>query len=375
MTVHDLPETVREMRKQMRKRPGMWIGGTDSHALHHMLWAAMDHMVEEAIEGHCNDIRVELRGGSAIVSNNGPGLPATGAANLTDIMLGTEMRPAVAGHYYGVQGGLHGLSLSIVNHLSEMCFVKSRRPDGIWHQSFDAGIPAKPVQRIRDFLPGEETGLTVEFKPDREIFGKTGFGHDAIANRLRDLSYLIPGVTFTLDDQRSSPVFGHEEWLEEHGCKTFHTRAGLRDWIWDVSSSSETVFSSRQWATLTDDDLGDYTVMVDVAFQFGEGEAIERSFINTVETRDGGSHRTAMQMAVERELSMMGLRGKARWRFLHGFIGGVHVLHPQPLFEGRTRMRIRNTDIIPVVRQAVRSAFSDNPAALSHLTQRIHDWL
>jgi len=197
---------ILEGLEAVRKRPSMYIGNTDIGGLHHLVFEVVDNSVDEALAGFCTEITVTIhRDGSVSVLDNGRGIPVDihrGAGKpalevvLTTLHAGGKFESGA----YTISGGLHGVGISVVNALSEWLEVEVKTQGRIWHQRYERG---KPVTPLRSLGETEETGTFVRFKPDPLIFSQTEFHFDIIAQRLKELAFLNPGLTLSLADERS----------------------------------------------------------------------------------------------------------------------------------------------------------------------------
>ena len=200
--------TVLEGLEAVRRRPGMYIGGTDSRALHHMVYEVVDNSIDEAMAGAADAIEIVINPDESVsVSDNGRGIPVgrheqTGMSALTVVMTKLHAGGKFGGGGYKVSGGLHGVGVSAVNALSDRLEVQVRREGKIWRQRFARGIPQTQVEPIGVMKPGERTGTTTIFLRDPEIFEVLEYRYDTLLQRFREMAFLTRGITLTFKDLR-----------------------------------------------------------------------------------------------------------------------------------------------------------------------------
>ena len=210
---------VLEGVEAIRARPGMYVGGSDERGLHHLVWEVVDNAIDEALAGHCDDIRVVLRpDGSVSVVDNGRGIPVSPFQHPNPELNG---RPAVeiilttlhaggkfGGGGYKVSGGLHGVGVTCTNALSEWLEVEVARDGSLHQMSFERGVVNEPLQRLGD---ASKSGTKISWKPDPRIFGGLTHEYAKIRGRLRERAYLNPGIQLSIEDQRSEEAGGQDE--------------------------------------------------------------------------------------------------------------------------------------------------------------------
>src|SRR5687767_15494173 len=210
----------------VRKRPGMYIGSTSARGLHHLVYEVVDNSIDEALVGYADNVTVAIHADDSItVVDNGRGIPVD--IHPVEKIPGVELAMTVlhaGGKFdkssYKVSGGLHGVGVSVVNALSEQLKVAVKRDGKEWYMDFARGVTKTKLKTLRD-VPKKETGTTVWFKPDTEIFTDLIYRWDTLAMRLRELSFLNKGVTITLTDEREG----------EQKEETFHAKGGLKEFI------------------------------------------------------------------------------------------------------------------------------------------------
>jgi DNA gyrase subunit B len=365
-----------EPREHIRLRPGMYIGGTDSRALHHMIYEVLDNAVEEVMIGECNRITVTLRANHTMtIEDNTTGLPVEEIRHPNDvsilaphfelIMTALVSKPKFDDKYYGVSGGLHGLGLSAVNSLSKACSVQVRRDGFLWEQFYEEGIPVTSVKRIRPLQDDETTGNTITFQPDFTIMDENEFDFQVVAIRCQDLAYLFPAITITLRDLRG-------EYLVE---EIYYAPNGLADLVSELNVDKPTihpVIQTQYIEQVLDINNSPIDVGVSLAFQFSSevGMTLE-GFINSVPTSNYGIHSESFLegvVTVIKNATNTNFRiGQKRM----GFTGAIHIQHPAPDFRSPTKVNLRNPELPAIVMNIVQQAIHEHPEAFALLVQYI----
>ncbi|MGP3912156.1 DNA gyrase/topoisomerase IV subunit B [Nonomuraea sp. 10N515B] len=363
--------SVLEGLEAVRKRPGMYIGSTDSRGLMHCLWEIVDNGVDEALAGHCDRIEVELYAdGSIEVRDNGRGIPVdvepkTGLAGVELVYTKLHAGGKFGGGSYGASGGLHGVGASVVNALSARLDVEVDRDGRVHEISFRRGVPGifdgdgptakfkkKSGLRVGATLPRKVTGTRVRFWADKQIFlPEAEVSMDEIHVRLRQTAFLVPGLTLAVYDSR------HEERVEEEfrfdgGISEFTEFLARDEPVCDVLRLQGVGHFHETVPVL--DDQGHMTptevqreLTVDVAVRWGKGyESTVRSFVNVIATPKGGTHlsgferglvRTVNELLRETRLLKNGDDPVTKDDISEGLTGVVTVRVPEPQFEGQTK--------------------------------------
>src|SRR5256885_4209322 len=262
----------------VRKRPAMYIGSTGSRGLHHLVYEVVDNSVDEALAGFCDRIEVTIHADNSVtVVDNGRGIPVD--IHPTEKIPGVELAMTVlhaGGKFdkssYKVSGGLHGVGVSVVNALSEQLKVAVKRDGKEWYMDFARGKTKTKLKTLRE-VPKKETGTTVWFKPDNEIFTDLIYRFDTIAARLRELSFLNKGVTITLADERE----------KEKKVETFHAKGGLKEFVQHLNRGRKPLHPEILYLDTTKDD-----VVIELALQYNDGyNDTTFSFVNNINTHEG----------------------------------------------------------------------------------------
>ena len=346
---------VLEGLQAVRKRPAMYVGSTDTRGLHHLVYEVVDNSIDEALAGHCDEIEVRIDDdGSVTVADDGRGIPVDTHEEYDRPAVEVIMTVLHAGgkfdkQSYQVSGGLHGVGVSVVNALSKWLEVEVRRDGAVWRHRFDHGEPKEGAfERVRDMRPDEETGTTITFWPDENIFDDVTFTTETLDSRLRELAFLNPGVAITLVDARSEEV-------DERAHKY---DGGIREFV---------EFLNETKTPLHDDvvyfDAEDRGVSVEVALQAtDELQGSLHAFANNINTREGGTHLTGFKTALTRVVNdyaasngmLNDLDGTLRGEDVReGLTAVVSVKHPDPQFEGQTKTKLGNSEVRGIVESAV----------------------
>lgn len=326
----------------VRKRPAMYIGDVSSRGLHHLVNEVVDNSIDEAMVGYCDKIDVQInKDGSVSVTDNGRGIPVDMHPVEKRSALEVVMTMLHAGgkfdkSSYKVSGGLHGVGVSVVNALSERLMVEVRLDGKIYFQEYKRGIPVKPVKEIGKAKRGE-SGTTVTFMPDPEIFKATEFRFDILEERMRELAYLNKNITIKLKDERN----GGEE-------KTFHFKGGLVEFVKYLDSARQPFHK-----TIYIEGEKDNTP-VEIAFQYTDSYAENIfSYVNNINTHEGGTHLVGFKTALTRTLNNYAYKnnlikeGKISLTgddFREGLTGVISVKVAEPQFEGQTKTKLGNSE-------------------------------
>lgn len=290
---------VLEGLEPVRKRPGMYIGGTGLDGLHHLIWEVFDNSLDEAMGGHADHIEVALLPGNRISNkDNGRGIPVdkhkqTGVSALETVMTTLHAGGKFGGDSYKVSTGLHGVGVSVVNALSSYLKVEVRRDGGAYEQEYKRGVAQKAVKKVGS---SDEHGTTVTFEADPEIFKEINYNWDRILTRLRQQAYLTKGVRIDISDQRNPIKLEKGEQFPTH---TFYFEGGIVSYVHFLNRHEDPIHPNVFYAGKEHE-----KIMVEVALQYTNAiQGHELSFANNVHTIEGGSHLTGFRTSVTRILN------------------------------------------------------------------------
>jgi DNA gyrase subunit B len=340
--------------KAVRLRPGMYIGGTDRHGLHQLLYEIVYNSIDEAMAGCCDQIEVTIHEDNSVtVTDNGRGIPTETIPGQDITALEAVMTRLHAGakfsnYVYGVSSGLHGVGASVVNALSSWLSVEIKRQGRIYRQEYRQGIPRCGIEIAGDT---EETGTSITFLADKEIFESIDYDFDVACQRLRELAYLNKGVEIALKDDRNNQE------------KAFYFDGGIASFIRRLNRNRAVVHPDPIYIS----DMVDSTI-IEAALQYNDSftESI-LTFANCVNTRDGGSHLTGFRSALTRVLNDYARNSKilkdtdpnlTGEDVREGSVVIISVKLPQPQFEGQTKARLGNPEVKSQVESAVASSLS-----------------
>ena len=346
---------VLEGLQAVRKRPAMYIGTTDERGLHHLVYEVVDNAIDEALAGHCTAIDVRIHeDGSVSVTDDGRGIPVDTHHKHDRPAVEVIMTVLHAGgkfdnKSYQVSGGLHGVGVSVVNALSKRLTVEVSRDGAVWRESFERGEPGG-LKRVSELDSEAETGTTIRFWPDEEIFETTELSFETLESRLRELAFLNSGVEISLTDDR---VDRREEFRYEGGLREFvaylnEAKTALHEDVCYLEDSAET-------------DAG--VVRVEAALQAtDELQGSLHAFANNISTREGGTHLTGFKTALTRLVNeyatehglLKNLDGTLKGEDVReGLTAVLSVKHPDPQFEGQTKTKLGNSEVRGIVESAV----------------------
>jgi len=363
---------ILEGLEAVRRRPGMYVGGTDQKALHHLIYEVVDNSIDEALAGSATEISVIIHPDESVtVKDNGRGIPVDihpekKISALQVVMTVLHAGGKFGGESYKVSGGLHGVGVSAVNALSEWCEVTVHRGNKIYFQRYEKGIPQADVKSVGTYK-GEETGTSTTFLFDRTIFlEEVTYRFETLAQRFREMAFVTRGVSIKLTDERTNREM------------TFHFEGGI---------ASFARYVNRNRAVLHPMIFGEKEVSgisIEFAVQYTDSysESIY-SFANTINTGDGGTHLTGLRAAITRSINDYGRKSGnlkdtdpnfSGEDTREGLTGIISIKHPDPQFESQTKVKLMNADVQTYVQQVVGETIStfldENPSAGKAIIQK-----
>jgi len=350
----------------IRKRPAMYIGGTDSAGLHHLVYEVVDNSIDEAVNGHASEVKVLINVDESIsISDNGRGIPVGKTEDgrpgvevvLTEIHAGGKF-DRDSGYKTGT-GGLHGVGITAVNAVSAWLTAEISREGHVWVMDFEKG---HPTSALRQLGRTDKTGTKLSFNPDPTIFPDTKFSFDTLTRRMQELAFLTPGIRITLQDDRveRTEVFHYEEGLIEFVKFLNRTQTPIVPEVIRLSGESE-------------------NVQVDVAMQHNDGYTENvRAFANNIFNTDGGTHMSGFRSALTRSLNTYAKKNNlfkdimpAGEDFREGLTAVISVRVPEPQFEAQTKVKLVNAEVEGIVQSVMGESLlkylEENPAASKKL--------
>lgn len=360
--------TVLEGLAAVRMRPGMYIGSTGPRGLHHMVYEVVDNSIDEAMAGHCSTITVIIHKDNRItVQDDGRGIPTDMHEKYKVSAVEVVMTKLHAGgkfnkDTYKVSGGLHGVGISVVNALSKLLHVVVHRNGKIHEMQFQRGVPNAPLAITGDTTA---TGTTVTFTADPEIFTETTeYQYDILATRLRELAFLNKGVKITLRDERNEKV------------ETFHYEGGIISFVEHLNKSKESLHPPIYVHKEKDG------IIMEVAMQYSNSyQETVFSFVNNINTHEGGTHLSGFKTALTRSLNKYGtdrnMLSKTQLSsedVREGLTAIISVKIPEPQFEGQTKTKLGNSEVKGIVdslvSQGLQTFLEENPAIGKNILEK-----
>jgi len=342
----------------VRKRPDMYIGGTDQEGLHHLVFEVLDNSIDEAMQGQCKNIKLKIyQDGNISVLDDGRGIPVEehqgeGRSALEVVMTVLHAGAKFDHRSYKVSGGLHGVGVSVVCALSESMEVEVYREDPetgesrAYHQTYERGIPTSPVTTLGKT---KKRGTLVRFKPDATIMETVEFKYEILAKRCRELAFLNRDLKIIVSDERT----GKED--------TFHYRDGIKEFIRHYNAAKNIVHNKIIYIEKKDEESG---VILELAMQYNDEYSSENiySFANNINTIHGGTHLSGFKSALTRTLNRYAKDNKVTKEnevtpdgndYLEGLVAVISVKLPDPKFESQTKVKLSNTEVEGVVQQII----------------------
>jgi DNA gyrase subunit B len=343
---------VLEGLEAVRKRPGMYIGSTDARGLHHLVYEIVDNSVDEAMAGRNDTITVRIApDGTVTVSDRGAGIPVGQHPKMKTSALEVVMTVLHAGGKFGgggykVSGGLHGVGASVVNALSERLVAEVRQGGKLWRQEYERGVPKAPVRSVGR---AEDTGTTITFRADPDIFGDSSYSYDTLIQRFRETAYLTKGLRITLTDDR-----------DDREC-TFLFEGGIVSFVRHLNKHRTVLYEQPIYA---DKEVNGIAVEVAIQHNTDYYESLH-TFANNINTVDGGTHLTGFRSALTRTLNDYATRNSLLKEsdpklsgedVREGLTAVISVKLPDPQFEGQTKAKLGTAEAEKAVASVVRDA-------------------
>lgn len=348
---------VLEGLEPVRKRPGMYIGSTGTKGLHHCVMEVMDNSIDEVLAGRADTINVRIyKDGSISVEDNGSGIPVevhpkTGKSTLETVLTVLHAGGKFNNDAYKVSGGLHGVGVSCVNALSEWLIATVKRGGHIYEQHFARGKAQGDIEVVGDT---KESGTTIQFMPDEEIFDTTEFSKEVLVNKFRETAFLNKGVRITLIDERE----------EEPQEEVFHYEGGIKSFVEYINRSKNAITNDIIYFDKSMDDCE-----LEIAMQYTDGYSENvLTFANNIHTTEGGYHLTGFRNALTRALNDYGRKAniiKEKEENLsgddarEGLTAIVSVKLKEPQFEGQTKSKLGNSEVQGIVNSVAYQELND----------------
>lgn len=378
---------VLEGLEAVRKRPSMYIGDIGSRGLHHLVYEVVDNSIDEALAGYCNNIDVIINEDNSItVIDDGRGIPVDmhekeGRSALEVVLTVLHAGGKFSKDSYKVSGGLHGVGVSCVNALSVKLIAEIHRDGKAYIQEYSRGIPQYSVKEIG---PSDKRGTIITFKPDHEIFTLgTVYNYEILSARLRELAYLNKGVKLTLTDKRSNEEgekSDSEENVNGKKSEVFFSEAGLLDFVTYLDGTRDKLTEKPIY--LETDKTG---IPIEIAMQYNSGftENIH-SYVNNINTIEGGTHlsgfRRGLTTTLKNYADKNGLLSKLKFEidaadFREGLTAIISVKVAEPQFEGQTKTKLGNSEVMAAVSQATSTALDnyleENPKDAKNIVDKV----
>ncbi len=359
---------VLEGLEAVRKRPAMYIGDISEKGLHHLVYEVVDNSIDEALVGYCDNIDVTINEDNSItVVDDGRGIPIDihekeGRSALEVVMTVLHAGGKFDKDSYKVSGGLHGVGVSCVNALSEDLKAEVHRDGKIYVQNYKKGIPVKPVEEVG---VTDKTGTIITFKPDNTIFNVHEFKYEILASRLRELAFLNKGIRLNITDLREKEENGNGDGNGEgngNGYRhdNFYSEEGLKEFVAFLDGNREKLIEDS--VHIETEKNG---VPVEIALQYNTSFSENvHSYVNNINTIEGGTHLSGFRRGLTRTLKSYadksGMLAKLKFDisgddFREGLTAIISVKVQEPQFEGQTKTKLGNSDIMGVVDQAISS--------------------
>ncbi|MFC2115499.1 DNA topoisomerase (ATP-hydrolyzing) subunit B [Bacteroidota bacterium] len=376
---------VLEGLEAVRKRPAMYIGDISTKGLHHLVYEVIDNSIDEALVGHCNQIDVVINeDGTVTTTDNGRGIPIDIHEKEKKSALEVVMTVLHAGgkfdkESYKVSGGLHGVGVSVVNALSTKLHAEVHREGQVYVQDYEKG---KPLAKVKSVGTTDKTGTIITFEPDNTIFTTTDFNFEILASRLRELAYLNKGIHLNITDKREKEENGNGngngdgEFRSEH----FYSELGLSEFVELLDATRE-----RLTEKIINIDTEKNGVPVEIALQYNTSFSENvHSYVNNINTIEGGTHLAGFRRGLTRTLKSYadksGMLAKLKFDisgddFREGLTAVISIKVQEPQFEGQTKTKLGNSEVMGAVDQAISADLShyleENPRDARTIVQKV----
>ena len=370
---------VLEGLEAVRKRPAMYIGDISEKGLHHLVYEVVDNSIDEALAGHCTHIDVTINEDNSItVRDDGRGIPTDyhekeGKSALEVVLTVLHAGGKFDKGSYKVSGGLHGVGVSCVNALSTLLVAEVHRGGKIYRQSYSKGAPTSKMEIVGDC---DDRGTIITFKPDAEIFTVTEYKYETLQTRLRELAFLNKGINLSLTDKRKP-----DEETGEPLHETFYSKDGLQEFVRYLDKTRGEALTEQ----IIYIDTEYNGVPVEVAMQYNNSYSENvHSYVNNINTIEGGTHLTGFRMALTRTLKKYadesGMLSKLKFEingedFREGLTAVVSVKVAEPQFEGQTKTKLGNSEVSAAVNGAVSTALAlyleEHPRDAKTIVQKV----
>jgi DNA gyrase subunit B len=362
---------VLEGLEGVRKRPAMYIGGTDKQGLHHLVYELLDNSVDEALAGYCSEILVSINeDGSCSVEDNGRGIPVEIHSSYKIPAVEVALTKLHAGgkfdkDSYKVSGGLHGVGMSCVNALSKKLFVRIKRDGKIYEQEYSRGKTLTKLKVVGK-CKSNETGTFIQFWPDEEIFSVLDFDYKILETRFREVTFLNAGLKIILEDKRRDKK------------QEFFAAGGVMEFVKWINKSKDVIHNKPIYFKKEVDDI---TMEIAIQYNSGYQENIF-GFVNTINTVEGGTHVSGLKTALTRVINDYAKKKNMLKNgdtllgddVREGLSAIVSVKIPDPQFEGQTKGKLGNSEVKGIVDSAVSLAlsefFEENPTIAKKIVQK-----
>ncbi|MHB1277476.1 MAG: DNA gyrase subunit B, partial [Bacteroidia bacterium] len=368
---------ILEGLEAVRKRPSMYIGDTGERGLHHLVYEVIDNSIDEALAGHCKNITVVIHPDNSItVEDDGRGIPTgihakEGRSALEVVMTVLHAGGKFDKDTYKVSGGLHGVGVSCVNALSIKLVATIHREGKVFQQTYSKGVPQTGVEVI-----GETTkrGTIINFLPDDTIFTVSVYRFETLQKRMRELAYLNKGIKLTLTDERETDEEGNVK------VESYYSEGGLKEFVQYIDGTREVLIPEPIYVE------GERSgVPVEAAFQYNSGYAENlHSYVNNINTIEGGTHVAGFRRALTRTLKAYadksGMLKNLKFEiagddFREGLTGVISVKVQEPQFEGQTKTKLGNSDVMGAVDQCIGEVLNnyleENPREAKRIVEKV----